>query len=32
MKASVPALNEEGPQRGLSPADDPLLILSSPPQ
>ncbi|HEX2151694.1 MAG TPA: maltotransferase domain-containing protein, partial [Stellaceae bacterium] len=27
MKASVPALNEEGPQRRLSPPDDPLLVL-----
>ena len=27
MKAAVPALNEEGPQRRLSPPDDPLLVL-----
>ncbi|MGE0258478.1 MAG: maltotransferase domain-containing protein [Alphaproteobacteria bacterium] len=27
MKASIPALNEEGPQRRLSPPDDPLLLL-----
>ena len=27
MKASVPALNQEGPQRRLSPPDDPLLVL-----
>ena len=27
MKAAVPALNEEGPQRRLSPPDDPLLAL-----
>src|SRR3954468_11860219 len=27
MKASIPALNEEGPQRRLSPPDDPLLVL-----
>ena len=27
LKAAVPALNEEGPQRRLSPPDDPLLAL-----
>src|SRR5437667_2660631 len=27
MKAAVPALNEEGPQRRLSSRDDPLLVL-----
>ncbi|HJU16106.1 MAG TPA: maltotransferase domain-containing protein [Stellaceae bacterium] len=28
MKASVPALNEEGPQRRLSSPDDPLVVLA----
>ena len=27
MKKSIPALNEEGPQRLLSNQDDPLLVL-----
>ena len=27
MKASIPVLNTEGPQRRLSPPDDPLLVL-----
>ena len=27
LKAAVPALNQEGPQRRLSPRDDPLLAL-----
>ena len=27
MKAAMPALNEEGPQRRLSNQDDPLLVL-----
>ncbi|HZU89318.1 MAG TPA: maltotransferase domain-containing protein, partial [Stellaceae bacterium] len=28
MKAAVPALNEEGPQRRLSAPDDPLVVLA----
>jgi starch synthase (maltosyl-transferring) len=28
MKASVPALNEEGPQRRLNAPDDPLVVLA----